>query len=170
MIDRAELEAVRIANMRERATVASQYDAARTAQITAVRTGDALSMTIITPPRTKKNHGRRVYSRKKKKAVHIPSPQYERYRNEIVGAVTPLHRKLGLPLPEREYNIRAVYYVDGYGKNADRPGLDQALFDALQEANVIPDDWWLRTTDGTRIVFDQKPPRVEFHITPIEAA
>src|SRR5688572_30845810 len=115
MIDRAKLEALREENIRSRqdVTIASQFDAGQTAQVTARREGDSLSLTIITPPRTKKNHGQRVYSRKKKKAVHIPSPAYLKYRDEIVAAVLSVHRKLHLPLPDREYNIRVVYFVDG---------------------------------------------------------
>jgi Holliday junction resolvase RusA-like endonuclease len=58
-----------------------------------------------------------------------------------------------------------VYFVDRYGEKADLTGLNQGLFDVLQDAGVITNDWQFRTSDGTRIVFGDEHPRVEITIT-----
>lgn len=147
---------------------AAQADAGLTAPIRARREGDTLWLEIETPPRSKKNHGRRVYARKQKRVVHVPSPAYEKYRADVMAAIATVQTALGLPLPDQAYNLAIHYYVDGYGARADRPGLDQGLFDALQDAGVVSDDWFFRSTEGTPppITGDDRP-RFECVITPI---
>lgn len=122
------------------------------------RVGDTLRLTVLAIPRTKKNHGRGVAKQ---------SMAYVRFRQQMLDALAPVVLLLHLPLPERAYNIAATYYVDKPGERADRPGLDQALFDVLQDARVVTNDWQFRRTDGTRIVCGDERPRVEVVITPI---
>lgn len=123
------------------------------------RDGDRLALTLTGPPRTKKN-GTTLGIKQ--------TPAYRRYRDAIIAAIAPLRTTLGLPLPEAEYNIAAIYYVDRRGERADKVGLDQGLYDALENAGVITNDWQFRTADGTRIVFDDPQPRVELTITPLD--
>jgi hypothetical protein len=131
------------------------------------RPGDSLELTINLPPRTKKNSttlGKRQ------------SVAYRAYRDAIVDGVAWVneHHDRTLPpflaLPDRElgYNIAAIYYVDPKGRAADKCGLDQGLYDALENSGIVSDDWYFRTDDGTRIVLDDPNPRVEISITPIE--
>jgi Holliday junction resolvase RusA-like endonuclease len=124
------------------------------------RAGDVFYLQLLLPPRTKKNGT--TLGIKQSKA-------YRGYRDAIIAALPELARaSLGLPLPEREYNIAATYYVDRRGERADKVGLDQGLYDALENAGVVTNDWQFRTADGTRIVFGDPRPRVEITITPLE--
>lgn len=125
----------------------------------AIREGHTLRLTLLGPPRTKKNHGRAFGIKQ--------SVAYCRYRGDIVDALAPHLKPLELPLPEIAYNCSAVFFVDRYGEPADLNGLNQGLHDALQDAGVIVDDWWIRAVDGTRIVFGDLAPRVELAFTPL---
>jgi Holliday junction resolvase RusA-like endonuclease len=146
-----------------------QPDPALSAPIAAEREGDVLRVRIETAPRTKKDHGRRVWAPKQKRVVHVPSPAYEKYRGEVVAALQPLAHRLQLPLPDQPYNIAARFFVDRYGMDADLDGLMAGLFDALENAGVVTDDWYFRTPNGTEVfaAADSLPPRVEVLITPI---
>jgi Holliday junction resolvase RusA-like endonuclease len=125
-----------------------------------VRERDELRATFELPPRTKKNHGQFFGIRQ--------SQAYVRYRNAIVDAVKESKVELGLPLPDMAFNLEAVFFVDGPGKNADVFGLLQGLADALQDAGVVSDDWFFRTLNETRVIENDECPRVELIITPIE--
>lgn len=134
-------------------------DLGETPLIRALRCRDELTLAFDGPPRTKKNHGR-AFGLKQ-------SVAYKRYRQDIITAIGPVARELQLPLPAIAYNCAAVYYVDRYGDAADYNGLNQGLHDALQDAGVLVDDWWIRTCDGTRIVCNDPTPRVELTLTPL---
>ena len=123
------------------------------------RRGDTLELRLVLPPRTKKN-GTTLGIRQ--------SAGYRRYRDAIIAAIAPVKSLIGLPLPDREYNIAATYYVDRRGERADKCGLDQGLYDALENAGVVTNDWFFRTDDGTRIIAGDPRPRVELTITPIQ--
>ncbi|WP_284349523.1 hypothetical protein [Roseisolibacter agri] len=122
------------------------------------RVGDRLELVLPFAPRTKKNST--TLGVKQSKA-------YIAYRNAVVAHLASFREQLALPLPDRPYNLAAVFYTDSAGDQADRFGLEQALADALQDAQVIADDWWFRTGDGTRVVSDHARPRVELSITPL---
>lgn len=134
-------------------------DLGQTCLVTATRTNDMLQLSFAGPPRTKKNHGQ-YFGVKQSKA-------YLGYRGAIIAAIVPVKAVLELPLPSIEYNCRAIYYVDGYGEPADLNGLNQGLHDALENAGVLLDDWWIRQVDGTRIVFKDPQPRVDVWLTPL---
>lgn len=122
--------------------------------------GRMIRLVLGLPPRTKKN-GTTLGIKQ--------TPAYRRYRDAIVAALAPLKLAQTIPLPDAEYNIAAVYYVDRRGERADKVGLDQGLYDALENAGVVTNDWQFRTADGTRIVFGDPTPRVELTITPLES-
>lgn len=126
------------------------------------RWGEALYLTFLFPPRSKKNHTTLGIRQ---------APAYRMYRDAIKRVMQPALVQLGLPLAPKPttYNIKAIYYVDRWGERADKCGLDQGLYDALQGAGVVVDDWQFRTDDGTRIVIGDPRPRVEVMITPIGA-
>lgn len=126
------------------------------------RVGDRLRLVLNLAPRTKKN------GRKGGFAGIKQGPAYRAYRDAIVEAIAGIKDVHGLPLPEQPYNIAVTYYVDVRGKRADKCGLDQGLYDALENAGVVTNDWQFRTDDGTRIVAGDPSPRVELVITPIQ--
>lgn len=142
--------------------VAEQTDLARSVQIKARRSGDALWMEIGAVPRTKKNSAETLGSSKSK--------PYKRYLAELLEAIAEVRDVLLLPLPDRRplgYNLCAHFHVDLRGEAADRPGLEQGLNDALQEAGVVANDWLFRQADGTRVILGSPRPRVALWITPI---
>lgn len=122
------------------------------------RVGDRLELVLLFPPRTKKNS---------KQNIATQSKAYIAFRNAVRDHLARFRDMLGLPLPDRPYNLAAVFYTDSPGDRADRFGLEQGLADALQDAGVVTDDWLFRTGDGTRVVSDHARPRVELTITPI---
>lgn len=123
--------------------------------------GGGLHLVIPYPPRTKKN-GTTLGIKQ--------GPAYTRYRDFIIAMMQPLLGPLGLPLPLRPYNLCALYYVDSRGKTADLFGLHQGLADALQNAEVIADDWWFRATNGSRVILDDPTPRIDVTISPLAEA
>jgi hypothetical protein len=122
-------------------------------------TADRLELTIPGAPRTKKN-GTSMGIRQRK--------SYRTYRDAVQPALAILAQSAGVRLEERPYNVAARFYVDRGGEQADRVGLEQGLYDILQNAGVIADDWYFRTGDGTRVIAGDPHPRVELTITPIE--
>lgn len=132
-------------------------------QLRAVRDGYRLELVLGFPPRTKKNGGKGGFGGIRQREA------YRRFRDSVISIITPVIAQLALPLPGKPqtYNSAAVFYVDRYGKAADLTGLNQGLHDALENAGVIPNDWQFRTTDGSRIVFDDPDPRIEVIITPL---
>jgi len=123
------------------------------------RLSNGIRLTLPVAPRTKKNSTTLGIKQ---------SPYYRSYRNRVIELVAGLKAYLGLPLAVAHYNIAAVYFVDRRGERADKVGLDQGLYDALQNAGVITDDWQFRTADGTRVVFGDAHPRVEITITQLQ--
>ncbi len=127
------------------------------------RDGDTLHAEFQTPPRTKKNSTMLGI---------IQSAAYRRYAGIIADCVAAARDefrtdRVHLPLPDQPYNLEAVFYVDSHGKTADLFGLLQAIADAIQDAGVLSNDWYFRTSDGSRVVFDDPRPRVEIIITPL---
>lgn len=123
------------------------------------RVGDRLELTLLFAPRTKKNS---------KQNIARQSKAYIAFRNAVTKHLASFREALALPLPDRPYNLAAVFYTDSAGDRADVFGLLQGLADALQDAGVITDDWHVRTVDGSRVVSDHARPRVELTLTPLE--
>jgi hypothetical protein len=157
----AEIKPVAPADTSQLRLAAEQNDPALSVQIRARRAGDVLWMEIVTPPRTKKNSAETLGSGKSK--------PYKRYLADVVEAIAEVRSALRLPLPERRplgYNLCSHFYVDLRGETADRVGLEQGLYDALEPGGVVTNDWLFRQGDGTRVIIGERP-RVALWITPI---
>lgn len=111
-----------------------------------------LSGVVHGAPRTKKNH---------KQSIAKESVAYCRYRDGIVEGL------LGkCAFPEVALVLEAHFFVDTPGQQADLVGLLQGFCDALENAGVVPDDWWIQAFDGSRIHRDQpQHARVEFKLS-----
>jgi hypothetical protein len=71
----------------------------------------------------------------------------------------------GFPLPAIDYAVAVTFYVDN--ERCDTVGLCQGLFDALQNAGVVPDDKYLRRIQLTDWVHDPLFPRATIILSPI---
>jgi Holliday junction resolvase RusA-like endonuclease len=126
--------------------------------VRAIRWIDGMRATIAAAPRTKKN-SKRHYA--------LQSAAYVVYRDRIINGFLPLLAGLELPLPDRDYNLRATFFVDRKGEQADLVGLLQGLADALENAGVVSNDRWFRAFDGSRMIAGDPAPRVELEIRPL---
>lgn len=123
---------------------------------------ETLTVTIEGAPRTKKNHGRVVWARKQRRAVHVPSAAYEAWALAGVAQLARVET-----LPDRPYNCRALFFRDA--ERGDAVGYYQGLADLLQAAGVVSDDRYIAAWDGSRLLIDRQRPRVELTITPLPA-
>ena len=116
----------------------------------------AIQFTVLGSPRTKKNHG--VIIRVRGKPRLIPSRAWTRW---VKGAVVlPRVAKL----IDQPYNCAALFYRDR--DTGDAVGYQQGLADALEKWNILSNDKYLVSWDGTRLLLDRAKPRVEVTLTP----
>jgi hypothetical protein len=113
-----------------------------------------LSGVVHGAPRTKKNH---------KQSYAKESAAYCRFRDGVIEGF------LGkVAFPEIPLLLEAHFYVDAPGRQADLVGLLQGFCDALENAAVVPNDWWIQAFDGSRVHKDQpERARVEFKLSPL---
>jgi Holliday junction resolvase RusA-like endonuclease len=115
---------------------------------------DRCNLTLMGPPRTKKNS---------LVALGVQSPAYRKYRADALQQLQFAKR-----LEDRDYNLSAQFYVDGWGKSADLTGLLQALADILQDAGIVTNDRQFAAFDGSRVHRDHDSEcRTELTITPV---
>ena len=125
-----------------------------------------LTLTIPSPPRTKKNHGSVVAVRGK--PVHLPSKAWMEW---VVRASFFLHpvlapytkRKL-LPIDKAvRLNCAATFYRDA--ARGDAVGYYQGLADLLEKVGVLANDVSLVSWDGSRLAKDADDPRTVVCLT-----
>lgn len=116
---------------------------------------------IFGAPRTKKNHGRRVWARKQKRIVSVPSEAFEVWEQK---ALWQLRQMFGARPPEYREPIRVAARFYREARTGDLVGYMQGLADTLQKAKVIVDDKFIVNWDGTRLDKDAARPRVEVEI------
>ncbi len=123
-----------------------------------------MKLTIKGPPRTKKNHGRRRYSRRKRMIVNIPSEAFEDFEARALPQLKIDWMRLarGKPITV-PCNVAALFYRDAL--RGDAVGYYQALADVLQKAGVVKDDVLVEQWDGSRMMKDAERPRIELTIT-----
>jgi hypothetical protein len=115
-----------------------------------------ITFTIHGAPRTKKNHGRTVTVRGK--PLHLPSDAYTAWDRSAQFLLIPVRRQLGQPIAE-PINCAALFYREA--AIGDAVGYYQALADTPQKARIVVDDRLIVSWDGSRMLKDEKHPRVE---------
>lgn len=121
-----------------------------------------LTFTIYGTPRTKKNHGRRKYSFRKKRTFNVPSEAYETWA-EIAKQSLPLIRQqiadagFGLPIGA-DLNCGAVFYR--HADVGDAVGFYQAVADWMEDVGILTDDVQIRQWEGSRLRQDPALPRI----------
>ena len=127
-----------------------------------------LTFTLYGDPRTKKNSQRPItaQSRKGKKYTMIlPSAAYEDYEADCLRQITGNYRRhIDTPV-----NVKARYYMETR-RQIDLTNLNESIHDILVKARVLMDDNRniIASTDGSRVYWDKKNPRVEITITDAE--
>lgn len=128
-----------------------------------------ISFTLNGPPRTKKNHGKVKWSRKKQRKVHVQSDAYYAWHDTAASQIPPIRRAVidaGGELPvESQVHIRALFFRDA--ERGDLHAYEQALGDFLQNVGFIADDGLIESWDGTRKLIDRENPRIEVEIIPV---
>ena len=128
--------------------------------------GDTVIRFVVAgPPRTKKNHGRRIW--RGGRAYHVPSEAHERWYEAAEGHAFQIKRDLraaGLELPITvPVTVRATFWRDRAYK-ADENGYMQALGDWLQGVGIIQNDSQIHW-GGVWLEKDAADPRIEVEIT-----
>lgn len=111
-------------------------------------------------PRTKKNSSRIV--RAGERAMLIPSSQYVIYEKDCMRQI-PNCARMDIDYP---VNVCCTYYMPTRRK-VDLSNLEAATHDILVKAGVLADDNRdiIAGTDGSRVFYDAKDPRVDIEIT-----
>jgi hypothetical protein len=118
-----------------------------------------LDVTIPHPPRTKKN-GKENYATEK--------VAYRRFRAQVIDFFKrERERGLELPLADVDYIVRVDFVVDN--DRVDTPGLQQGLWDALQDAGVVTNDRYLKRVEHADWREDKVFPHVALSLRPIVA-
>ena len=131
-------------------------------------------------PRTKKTSNRVFQGRVHPSAAYVewlksfridpPLPSNIAWMADHYAKMSRAQRK-GLPrpptlMPAKPMHVRALVYRDA--DRGDLTGYEQAIGDALEARGVIPNDKWIKSWDGTRLLKDAANPRVELLITTLE--
>ena len=112
--------------------------------------------TIQGVPRTKKNSTWRT-----KQGHQMPSLAYKQWETAALiqlGRAGHLGIKFAKPM-----NCKAIFYREAF--RGDAVGYYQALADALEKAQVVVNDKWIVSWDGSRLEKDADNPRVDFELT-----
>lgn len=119
----------------------------------------AFSFVIPGPPRTKKNHGRRL--KRGNRIYHVPSAAFEQWEKDAGYLLAIQKRRYAdgeFPLPFR-VNCAAVFYRDK--DVGDAVGYYQALADCLEKYGIVKDDKQIVSWNGSEMRVDARGPRVE---------
>lgn len=124
-----------------------------------------MTITLTGDPRTKKNSQRII--RIGCGSRIIPSKAYMDYAGDCaLQLLAQRATNAGIDYP---VNVACVYYMPTRRK-VDLTNLNEAIHDILVDNFVLIDDNRdiIASTDGSRVEYDKKNPRVEITITPLE--
>lgn len=126
-----------------------------------------LTLTLLGPPRTKKNHGRRIWRRDKRtgrnRPYHVPSEAHELWLERVAWQARLQAAAARWPKCRRRVTVKALVYREALV--GDHVGYTQAIGDMLEYAGVLADDKLIADWDGTRLLKDAINPRVEITIS-----
>ncbi len=117
-----------------------------------------VTFVIPGPPRTKKNHGRRIM--RGKRIFNVPSEAYTEWNKLAVWSL----RRNNLDVIDCPVNCRALFFREALV--GDAVGYYQALADTLENAGVLTNDKLIVSWDGSRILKDALNPRIIVTLEP----
>lgn len=121
-----------------------------------------LTFTIYGTPRTKKNHGRRKYSFRKKRTFNVPSEAYETWAGTAKKSLPLIKQQVadaGVDLPIT-VDLNCSAQVFRHADVGDAVGFYQGLADWLEDVGVLKNDVQIRQWDGSRLRQDPALPRI----------
>jgi Holliday junction resolvase RusA-like endonuclease len=128
-------------------------------------------MVLLGAPRTKKNHGRRIWRRDRRtgrnRPYHIPSAAHELWHDKAMWRAREAAALAGWAKATTPVHVRALVYR--HALVGDLNGYQQAIGDMLEHAGVLDDDKLIASWDGSRLLKDAGNPRVELEIEIIGA-
>ena len=128
-----------------------------------------LTLTLYGNPATKKNSARIVSIKGKGGSGYsklLPSEAFVMYEADCLKQITGIYRRnIDWPV-----NVKAVYFM-ATRRAIDLSNLIEGTHDILVKAGVLRDDNRnvIASTDGSRVYWDKRNPRVEITITDAEA-
>lgn len=111
---------------------------------------------VLVAPRTKKNHSRVVGAKRGRPRV-LPSEAFEEFERNSLPYLRAM-RGGAAPI-DFAVNARVVFWRDA--RRGDAVGYYQAIADVLEKAEVLVDDKWIVSWDGSRLEVDREEPRLE---------
>lgn len=145
-------------------------------RIAAARTTHAVTppyttFTVPGAPRTKKNHGARIWRKDRRgrsRAYHVPSEAFSAWQAAATIRLAPLVRRGPFPIPKAaRLGCCATFYRDAAW--GDAVGYYQGLADLLQHVGVLEDDVSIVHWDGSRLLVDRTHPRTVVVLTVLDA-
>ena len=128
-----------------------------------LRTRRQWRFTLHGAPRTKKNHG--IITTRSRSPRMLPSKQFSAWNRIAQMELARIRSALrGLPITS-PVNVCAHFFRDA--ERGDAVGYYQALADALQEGQILIDDRFVISWDGSQLLKDAERPRVEVWITEV---
>jgi len=135
-----------------------------------------LRLVIWGPPRTKKTSNQGVRTGRvcpvcklRSGAIRVfPSKAWRKWVEKALVTVTTSNGNRDLrsiqpgALPDQPYQCEAIFYRDA--DRGDLIGFEQGLADFLEKREIITNDKWIRSWDGSRLDIDRAQPRVELTI------
>ena len=127
-----------------------------------------LEFVLYGQPATKKNSMRPIKVKRRNGTESLrllPSAAFEDYEADCLRQITGNYRRhIDTPV-----NVKARYYMETR-RQIDLTNLNESIHDILVKARVLMDDNRniIASTDGSRVYWDKKNPRVEITITDAE--
>lgn len=130
--------------------------------------GHPTRATFVVPGnvRVKKNSLRRI--KRGDRVLTVSSAAHARWENDAVLRLQAQRHRQPKMGGWGLLNLRALIYLDREPGLTNLDNLIASVMDALQAAEVVPDDRVIRGLDGCRIRLDRANPRVEITLTPLE--
>lgn len=117
------------------------------------------SFTIDGEPRTKKNHLRRI--KRGKRVFSVQSEAHEKWASYATLQLNTQQRGRPLKL-DYPVSLKATFYRKA--ETGDLGNYLSAVCDVLQASEVVANDSWIQSFDGSRLEMDPKNPRVELQL------
>lgn len=118
-------------------------------------------LTINGKPPVKKNRMMIVVNRQTEAKFLVPNAKYKKWHKAAIRQLQEQWR--GKPI-EGFVHVKATFYLPDL-RRVDLSNLLEAPADALEEAEVIEDDYFISNWDGSRRALDRTRPRIELIIT-----